>query len=275
MSCLCFSTIDAGYVGVMQMFGAYSGTQEPGCSCILWPCVTVRPVSLAIENLACKSVCKTKDGVSVNVSATLTYRISADNIEAAVFDIVDPVAQIRAEVSCSLRSEIAAMDVDDAYVSKTKLAGEVEAATRRGMERFGILILSLLVTELQPDTVVVQAMNEINQAKRHREASYEKGSADKTLKVKAAEAEAEAKRLAGEGMAGMRAALARGSSESMQVMQEGGFDPMEATVLMLTTQYMDTLTDFAKASNSFLVPMGCCGTGQRRPLQASPQQIGM
>eukprot|EP00927_Polykrikos_kofoidii_P039134 TRINITY_DN33560_c0_g1_i1.p1 TRINITY_DN33560_c0_g1~~TRINITY_DN33560_c0_g1_i1.p1 ORF type:complete len:275 (+),score=47.91 TRINITY_DN33560_c0_g1_i1:68-892(+) len=274
MSCLCFSTIDAGNIGVMQTFGAFSGIQEPGCSCIMWPCVTVKPVSLAVENLVCNTETKTKDNVTVAVSATVTYRISQDNVQAAVFDIVDPMSQILAVVKCSLRSTMALLDVDETYVSKQKLSGEVETATRKSMDAFGIVIISLLITELQPDKKVVTAMNEINQAKRSRVAAIEKGDAEKTLRIKSAEADAEAKRLAGQGIAGMRVALAKGSTESREVMKQGGYDEQEASVLMMTTEYLDNLAEFAKTSNAFLIPIKS-GGGHRSGLQAMPQQIGM
>jgi hypothetical protein len=42
------------------------------------------------------------------------------------------------------------------------------------------------------------------------QAAFERGEAEKLLKIKASEADAEAKRLAGVGMANMRAAMAQG-----------------------------------------------------------------
>lgn len=43
------------------------------------------------------------------------------------------------------------------------------------------------------------------------------------LKIKASEADAEAKRLAGVGMANMRAAMAQGFQDSMKFMKDGDF----------------------------------------------------
>ena len=56
-----------------------------------------------------------------------------------------------------------------------------------------------LLTDIVPAAKVKQAMNEINAAVRMREAAIQKAEATKIQVVKAAEADAEAKFLAGEG----------------------------------------------------------------------------
>ena len=111
----------------------------------------------------------------------------------------------------------------------------------------------MLITDIKPERSVLAAMNNINAQRRRREAAIEKGETEKFLKVKAAEAEAEAKRLAGVGMAAMRAAMAQGVLDSMQFIKDSGMTDAEAMQMMITTQYLDTLKDFKKHS-SVLVP---------------------
>ena len=65
--------------------------------------------------------------------------------------------------------------------------------------RYGIL--KALVTDIDPDPKVKQSMNEINAAQRMRVAATEKGEADRILKVKAAEGDAQSKALQGRGIA--------------------------------------------------------------------------
>ena len=111
----------------------------------------------------------------------------------------------------------------------------------------------MLITDIKPEQSVMAAMNNINAQRRRREAAIEKGEAEKFLKIKAAEAEAEAKRLAGVGMAAMRAALAHGILDSMQFITASGMSESEAMQIMVTTQYLDTLKDFSN-HKSMLVP---------------------
>ena len=61
------------------------------------------------------------------------------------------------------------------------------------------------------------AMNEINAARRMREAAMEKAEAEKIQVVKGAEADAESKFLAGQGIARQRQAIINGLRESVKV----------------------------------------------------------
>eukprot|EP00438_Fugacium_kawagutii_P029734 Skav215788 [mRNA] locus=scaffold3885:21185:22293:+ [translate_table: standard] len=111
----------------------------------------------------------------------------------------------------------------------------------------------VLITGIKVEESVAKAMNEINAQRRLREAAVEKGESEKFLKIKAAEADAEAKRLAGVGMAAMRAAMAQGISDSMHVIKDSGLADTEAMQMMVTTQYLDTLKDFSHHT-SLVVP---------------------
>jgi regulator of protease activity HflC (stomatin/prohibitin superfamily) len=79
------------------------------------------------------------------------------------------------------------------------------------MESFGFQILQCLVTDLNPDAKVKAAMNQINEATRMREANKEKAEAEKIQLVKAAEADCDAKKLSGEGVAKQRKAIVDGT----------------------------------------------------------------
>lgn len=72
------------------------------------------------------------------------------------------------------------------------------------METFGLAIIQTLLTDIEPAAKVKAAMNEINAATRLRSAAAQKAEADKIQVVKAAEADAEAKFLAGQGIARQR-----------------------------------------------------------------------
>merc|ERR1719183_3299836 len=86
-------------------------------------------------------------------------------------------------------------------------------------------------------------MNEIDANRRLRVAATEKAEADKVIKVKAAEAEAESKFLQGQGVARQRTAIVEGLRHSV-----GGDQPMDPKTvqeLLLITQYFDTLERLA------------------------------
>jgi len=255
----CFVCVDTGFVGVVQMFGKYSNTREPGCSCIPFPFATCQTVSMALNQLECKSECKTKDNVTMQVITAVQYRILKDQVETAVFDIVHPQAMMRAEVDSILRSTLPSMDLDDAYSSKEKLMDDIMTSVKVAMQDFGYDIVKVLITDLVPERSVLTAMNEINAARRQRDAAIERGEADKVLKVKQSEGDAEAKRLQGVGLAQMRSAIAQGFKDSMETMQESGMSSQESMHMMVMTQYLDTLKEFSNGKASIMVPHGGSG----------------
>jgi regulator of protease activity HflC (stomatin/prohibitin superfamily) len=89
-------------------------------------------------------------------------------------------------------------------------------------------------------------------------ASQARGEADKILKVKQAEAEAESKALQGKGIADQRKAIINGLRESVEAFKESveGASAKDVMALVLMTQYFDTLKEVgAQArSNTILVP---------------------
>merc|ERR1711865_418584 len=106
-----------------------------------------------------------------------------------------------------VRSTLPTMNLDDAFAQKDTMAHDVHNALQTGMMAYGLTIRSVLITDLSPDAKVLAAMNDINTQKRMRAAMQERAEADKILKVADAEADAEAKFLAGKGMAEMRMAI--------------------------------------------------------------------
>merc|ERR1711988_1630911 len=124
----------------------------------------------------------------------------------------------------------------------------------QSMGEYGFIIVKALIIDLQPDAKVLAAMNEINTQKRQRAAMQEKAEADKILKVKAAEADMESTHLAGKGVAKMRLAITNGFKDSIEEMKEScGLGSKEVVHMMLVTQYLDTLKEFADSGRSSLV----------------------
>jgi regulator of protease activity HflC (stomatin/prohibitin superfamily) len=126
------------------------------------------------------------------------------------------------------------------------------------MSEFGYNILKALVTDMVPDAKVKAAMNDINAAQREQTAAQARGEAEKILKVKQAEAEAQSKALQGEGVAKQRQAIIQGLQASVEQFQTAveGSTARDVMSMVLLTQYFDTLRDIGTAgrSNTILLP---------------------
>merc|ERR1712217_230905 len=155
-----------------------------------------------------------------------------------------------------LRSTLPTMSLDESYAAKEKMTSQILEHVKAAMSRYGYEIINVLITDIQPEASVLAAMIQINAARRNREAAFEKGEAEKMLKIKASEADAESKRLAGVGMAQMRAEIAHGFQNSIKFMKESGMTEQESMHMMIMTQYLDTLKEFAGSHGSIIVPHG-------------------
>jgi hypothetical protein len=119
-------------------------------------------------------------------------------------------------------------------------------------------IVKVLISDIVPDQKVKAAMNDINAAQREREATVSRAETNKLLLVKQAEAEAESKRLQGEGIANQRKAIIAGLKDSVEDFAKSvpGSTPQDVMQRVLMTQYFDTLKEIAANdhSNTILIP---------------------
>jgi len=121
----------------------------------------------------------------------------------------------------------------------------VKKALAQTMTQYGYQIMQALITDLDPDQRVKNAMNEINSSKRLKYAVAERAEGEKILRVKSAEAEAEAKYLSGVGVAKQCKAIVDGLKSSIVDFTGGvqGSTSKEALDLLLLTQYFDCIKD--------------------------------
>ena len=144
------------------------------------------------------------------------------------------------------------------FRSKEDIAVAVRNNLAESMDDYGYAIIKTLITDIDPDSNVKDSMNRINAAKRDKEATMEEAEADKIRVVKAAEADAESKRLSGEGIAAQRLEIVRGFKESVEDFQKSlkSITHEEVMQFVLLTQYFDTLNNIGSngKNSSILIP---------------------
>jgi regulator of protease activity HflC (stomatin/prohibitin superfamily) len=145
------------------------------------------------------------------------------------------------------------MILDDVFLKKDDIAIAVKSELNEAMLDYGYDIIKTLVTDIDPDAQVKEAMNRINAADREKTAAQYEGDAARILIVEKAKAEAESKRLQGQGIADQRREIARGLEESVQVLNKVGINSQEASALIVVTQHYDTLQSIGQHTNSNLI----------------------
>ena len=203
---------------VIERFGKFRCIAHPG---LRWkiPFIDeiVAQLSLRINQLDVSVETKTLDNVFVNVVVAVQYKVLPEKVFEACYALQNPEHQIKAFVFDLVRAQVPKLVLDDVFSKKDDIADAVKTELAKPMSEFGYGIIETLVTDINPDQNVKAAMNEINTAQRLRVAAGEKGEAEKILKVKQAEAEAEASILHGKGIAGQRQEIIEGLRQSVDV----------------------------------------------------------
>jgi len=280
--CCCCQCVSTGTMGIREKLGQFSGFARPGCTCLIYPFENiVGKLSTRVQQLVVNTQTKTKDNVTLTVCVAVQFRVIdriLDDASApegismarndprnhglwrAYYRLSNPALQIQSYVEDTVRSELPRKTLDEAYEAKDDVAIAVKEALQHEMKQYGYEVVQTLVTDLQPDMKVVSAMNEINAQRRMRLAAQEKAEAEKIIVVKRSEAEAEAKYLAGVGVARQRKAIVDGLKDSVLEFSGGvhGTTPQDVMHLMMVTQYLDMLKDVGSnpAATTLFVPHG-------------------
>lgn len=215
-------------------------------------------VNLRVQQLDVEVETKTLDNVFVNLQVSVQYQVQRDKVKEAYYSLDNPRNQIASYVFDDVRSEVPRLELDDVFARKEDIAIAVQRNIQESMDEYGYRIIKALITDIDPDHKVKDAMNRINAAKRDKEAAFEEGEAKKIKIIKEAEAEAESKRLSGEGVARQRMEIVRGFKESVEDFKKS-LDTVtheEIMQFVLMTQYFDTIKDIGSNSknSSILMP---------------------
>ncbi|MDP4606522.1 MAG: SPFH domain-containing protein [Flavobacteriaceae bacterium] len=210
-------------------------------------------VSLKIQQLDVIVETKTKDDVFVKLKVSVQYVVIKEKVYEAFYKLEYPHDQITSYVFDVVRAEVPKMKLDDVFVKKDDIAIAVKRELQEAMLDYGYDIIKTLVTDIDPDAQVKAAMNRINASEREKVAAQYEGDAARILIVEKAKAEAESKRLQGQGIADQRREIARGLEESVEVLNRVGINSQEASALIVVTQHYDTLQSIGEATQSNLI----------------------
>ncbi|MBT8309401.1 MAG: SPFH domain-containing protein [Flavobacteriaceae bacterium] len=239
---------------IIERFGKFQSIRHSGLQMKI-PLVdrVAGKLSLKIQQLDVIVETKTLDDVFVGLKVSVQYKVIRDKVYDAFYKLDYPHEQITSYVFDVVRAEVPKMKLDDVFVRKDDIAIAVKTELNDAMVDYGYDIIKTLVTDIDPDAQVKQAMNRINASEREKIAAQFEGDAARILIVEKAKAEAESKRLQGQGIADQRREIARGLEESVEVLNKVGINSQEASALIVVTQHYDTLQAIGGETNTNLI----------------------
>ncbi len=241
---------------VVERFGKFVSVRQSGLQLKI-PIIdsVAGRLSLRIQQLDVVVETKTKDDVFVKLKVSVQFKVIKEKVYDAFYKLDNPSDQITSFIFDVVRAEVPKLILDDVFLKKDDIAIAVKSELQDAMTEYGFQIIKTLVTDIDPDAQVKESMNRINASEREKVAAQFEGEAQKILIVEKAKAEAESKRLQGQGIADQRREIARGLEDSVKVLNGVDINSQEASALIVVTQHYDTLQSVGAEANSNLILM--------------------
>ena len=241
---------------IVERFGIFVSVRQSGLQ-VKIPIIdsVAGRLSLRIQQLDVVVETKTKDDVFVKLKVSVQFKVIKEKVYDAFYKLDNPGDQITSFIFDVVRAEVPKLILDDVFLKKDDIAIAVKSELQDAMTEYGFQIIKTLVTDIDPDAQVKESMNRINASEREKVAAQFEGEAQKILIVEKAKAEAESKRLQGQGIADQRREIARGLEDSVKVLNGVDINSQEASALIVVTQHYDTLQSVGAEANSNLILM--------------------
>nr|WP_322624895.1 SPFH domain-containing protein [uncultured Flavobacterium sp.] len=239
---------------VIERFGKFNSIRHAGLQFKI-PVVDklAGRINLKIQQLDVIIETKTKENVFVKMKVSVQFKVIQEKVYDAFYKLEYPHDQITSYVFDVVRAEVPKLKLDDVFERKDDIAIAVKRELNEAMTTYGYDIINTLITDIDPDPQVKNAMNRINAADREKAAAEYEAEAQRIRIVAKAKAEAESKRLQGQGIADQRREIARGLVESVDTLNKVGINSQEASALIVVTQHYDTLQAIGSDTNSNLI----------------------
>lgn len=249
-----FFTVKQQSSVIIERFGRFNSIRNSGLQLKI-PVIDriAGRMNLRIQQLDVIIETKTKDNVFVKLKVSVQFRVIQEKVYEAFYKLEYAHDQITSYVFDVVRAEVPKLRLDDVFERKDDIAIAVKRELNEAMTTYGYDIINTLITDIDPDIQVKNAMNRINAADREKTAAEYEAEAQRIRIVAKARAEAESKRLQGQGIADQRREIARGLVESVDVLNKVGINSQEASALIVVTQHYDTLQSIGSDNNSNLI----------------------
>ncbi len=243
--------VQTSSTGIVQTFGKFTRLARPGIHIYLPGIQSITPVSNRLQQNSVHLSVKTKDNVFTELGIDVQYRVKTEDTEKAFFSLDDPIGQMNAFVKNVVRARVPKMRLDELFESPDDISQAIEDRLAPKMLSHGFTIQSTLLTTINPDRNVSEAMNKINATERLKEAAINEAEAEYIKTVRNAEADRDRKRLQGEGISQQRIEIMKGYQEGVNEMA-GTFDMDHRDIVsfVLKTQHLDTMESIGKTTNT-------------------------
>lgn len=268
--------VNTGYVYILERFGQYHRTLEPGWHFTIPFADFVRKkisTKQQILDIEPQNVI-TKDNVKISIDNVIFYRVL--NSQDAVYNIENYKSGIIYSTITNMRNIVGEMTLDEVLSGRDRINSKLLEIIDEITDAYGIKILSVEIKNIIPPAEIQEAMEKqmraerdkrayILQAEGEKQSDIEKAEGEKRAKILQAEADKEAnirraeglkesQLLEAEGKAKAIAAIAEAESEAIKKINKAIIESgTNETVIAL--KQVEALKEMAKnPANKLILP---------------------
>lgn len=255
-----FFTINQGYIGVITMFGKYRRIVRPGLNMKIPILEAVyRKVSIQNRSVELEFQAVTADQANVYFKSMLLYSVQnadEETIKKVAFKFVsdkDLMQALIRTIEGNIRSFVATKKQAEVLGLRREIVQYVKVEVDHSLEEWGYHLQDLQINDITFDKVILDSMSKVVASNNLKAAAENEGQALLITKTKAAEAdgnaikisaeaEKEAARLRGQGVALFRKEVAAGMTEAAEQMKQANLD----TNVILFSMWTEAIKNFAE-----------------------------
>lgn len=253
-------TINQGYVGVITLFGKYRRVAPPGLRFkIPFLEKVFKKISIQNRSVELEFQAVTADQANVYFKSMLLYSVQNENedtIKKVAFKFIadrDLMQALIRTIEGNIRSFVATKKQAEILGLRREIVEYVKAEIDHTLETWGYHLQDLQINDITFDKLILDSMSKVVASNNLKAAAENEGQALLITKTKsaeaegnaikiAAEAEREAARLRGQGVALFRKEVAEGMTQAAEQMKQANLD----TNVILFSMWTEAVKNFAE-----------------------------
>jgi regulator of protease activity HflC (stomatin/prohibitin superfamily) len=274
-------TINQGYIGVVTMFGKYQRIVSPGLN-IKIPILeqVFKRISYQNRSVELEFQAITSDQANVYFKSMLLYAVqnaTEDTIKKVAFKFIsdrDMMSALVRTIEGSVRTYVASKRQAEILGLRKEIVEYVKEQVDQTLEDWGYHLYDLQITDITFDKVILESMSRVVASNNLKAAAENEGQATLITKTKnaeaegnsikiAAEAEREAARLRGQGVALFRQEVAKGMTEAAEQMKQANLD----TNVILFSMWTEAVKNFAEYGKGNIIFLDGSADGMEKTMK--------
>jgi regulator of protease activity HflC (stomatin/prohibitin superfamily) len=274
-------TVNQGTIAVITMFGKYRRVAGPGLRFKIPFLENVfKKISIQNRSVELEFQAVTVDQANVYFKSMLLYSVqneSEDTIKKVAFKFFsdrDLMQALVRTIEGNIRSFVATKKQAEILGLRREIVEYVKAEIDHTLEEWGYHLQDLQINDITFDQAIIESMSKVVASNNLKAAAENEGQALLITKTKsaeaegnaikiAAEAEREAARLRGQGVALFRQEVAKGMTEAAEQMKQANLD----TNVILFSMWTEAVKNFAEYGKGNIIFLDGSAEGMEKTMK--------